>query len=144
MQSDPAKEGVGLTREMQWRVGLCSGDRTRVGKRGLGLCSSPTTGWDWRPHHNCSRDLSDSLGFSGFSNGILSDFNGFTLIAAACRCLCCCYCCCRVSMPMFGEHVKPRCTAPAPAPAPTPTPTPTPAVRTLIGAGVDTTGKGSY
>ena len=37
----PAKEGVGLTREMQRRVGLCSGARTRV------YAVSPTSGWDW-------------------------------------------------------------------------------------------------
>ena len=30
MQPDPAKEGLGLTREMQRGVGLCSGARTRV------------------------------------------------------------------------------------------------------------------
>ena len=43
---------------------------------GLGLCSGPTSGWDWKRLDSCSRELSDSIGFSGFSNRILSDFNG--------------------------------------------------------------------
>ena len=76
MQSIHAREGGGLTREMQRGSDHAVVSRTRGGKGCLGPCSSPTSGWDWKRLDSCSRDLSDSIGFSGFSNRILSDFNG--------------------------------------------------------------------